>query len=224
MQRPPELFERPGVSGFLHLPADPSPRAGPRAPVAGLVLLHGAGGNCQNPLMVAVAQAFAADGCAVLRCDLPFRQERPHGPPPGVAKAAQKDREGIRLAAQALREITADQPLYIAGHSYGGRQATMLAAEDASVADALLLLSYPLHAPGKPEAVRTQHFPALNTPALFVHGTRDSFGSIVEMEAALALIPARHQLMAVDGGRHGLPPALAPTVAEWFRTFLKSDH
>jgi uncharacterized protein len=222
MERPPQSFERPafeeiGVRGFLHLPAETAPRAG-------LVLVHGAGGNCQAPLMVAVAKAFAAEGFAVLRCDLPFRQERPHGPPPGVPKAALKDREGIRRAADALREITAERPLYVAGHSYGGRQATMLAAEDSRAADALLLLSYPLHAPGKPEAVRTQHFATLNTPALFVHGTRDSFGSIAEMEAALAAIPARHQLIPVDGGRHGLPPALAPSIAEWFCAFLVSDH
>jgi uncharacterized protein len=189
-----------------------------------MVLVHGAGGNCQAPLIVAVAQAFAAEGFVVLRCDLPFRQERPHGPPPGVPKAAQKDREGIRRATEALREITVDRPLYIAGHSYGGRQATMLAAEDSSVADALLLLSYPLHAPGKPEAVRSQHFPTLNSPALFVHGTRDSFGSIAEMETALAAIPARHRLIPVDGGWHGLPLALAPSIAEWFRAFLVSDH
>jgi hypothetical protein len=174
--------------------------------------------------MVATAQAFAGQGFTVLRCDLPFRQARPHGPPPGAGKGAQKDREGILLAARALREAIADQPIYIAGHSYGGRQATMLAAEEASAADALLLLSYPLHAPGKPEAVRAQHFPALKTPALFVHGTRDAFGSIAEMEAALTLIPAPHQLIAAEGAGHGLPPPLAPAVAEWFRGFLMRDH
>jgi uncharacterized protein len=214
---PSQPFDRPGVRGHLHLPGDAAPRSG-------MVLVHGAGGNCQAPLMVAVAQAFASEGFAVLRCDLPFRQERPHGPPAGNPRAAQKDRDGIRRAADALREITGDRPLNIAGHSYGGRQATMLLAEDASVANALLLLSYPLHAPGRPVAIRSQHFPALHTPALFVHGTRDTFGTIAEMETALAAIPARHQLVPVEGGRHGLPPAIAPSIAGWFGSFLVSDH
>jgi len=207
-------FERPGVRGFLHPP--------PQTPArAAMVLVHGAGGNCKTPLMVAVAKAFAESGYAVLRCDLPFRQQRAQGPPRGSPKP---DQEGIRLAAQALREIAPGCPLILAGHSYGGRQSSMVAAESPEVAGALLLLSYPLHPPGKPEAARTQHFPALRTPALFVHGTRDTFGTIDEMQAALTAIPARHALCAVEGAGHGLPPPLAPSIAEWFEAFRVGDH
>src|SRR5690606_34320270 len=109
-------------------------------PRAGLVLTHGAGANCQSFLLLAIAQAFAAAGVLVLRCDLPFRQRRPKGPPfPGEAAG---DREGLRRAIGTIREI-APVPALLGGHSYGGRQASMLAAEDPSVADALLLLSYP---------------------------------------------------------------------------------
>ena len=86
----------------------------------------------------------------------------------------------------------------------GGRQATMLAAEDPSVADALVLFSYPLHPPDKPLKPRTEHLPHLRTPALFVHGTKDPFGSIAEMEDALRLIPARTQLHVVDRAGHDL--------------------
>jgi hypothetical protein len=171
--------------------------------------------------MVAVAKAFADSGYAVLRCDLAFRQERAQGPPRGSPK---RDQDGIRLAAQALREVASGCPLILAGHSYGGRQSTMVAAESPEVADALLLLSYPLHAPGKPDAPRSQHFPALRTPALFVHGTRDTFGTIEEMQAALPAIPARHGLHAVERAGHGLPPALAASVAEWFEAFRVGDH
>ena len=67
-------------------------------------------------------------------------------------------------------------PVVLGGHSYGGRQATMLAAEEPGVAEALLLLSYPLHPPNKPAQLRTAHFPQLRTPALFVSGTKDPFG------------------------------------------------
>jgi predicted alpha/beta-hydrolase family hydrolase len=188
-----ESFTADGVRGFLH-------EAGAH-PAAGLVLTHGAGSNCEAPLLVAAATAFAAAGVAVLRCDLPFRQERPTGPPSRAGAAA--DREGLRRALAALRAATPG-PLYLGGHSYGGRQASMLAAEEPKIAEALLLLSYPLHPPKKPEQLRTEHLPRLATRTVFVHGTRDAFGTIGELEAALALIPAKTHLIPVDGGGHDL--------------------
>src|SRR5437867_4862820 len=111
-------FENGGVRGFLHRPEGAAER--------GLVLTHGAGGNCRAPLLVAAAEAFSAAGLAVLRCDLPFRQRRPHGPPSPSGAAA--DRAGLKEAALALRGIIAG-PVALGGQSYGGRQATMLAAD-----------------------------------------------------------------------------------------------
>jgi predicted alpha/beta-hydrolase family hydrolase len=156
-----------------------------------------------------VAEEFARAGFYVLRCDLPYRQVRPTGPPfPG---AAARDREGLQRAAEAMREITPGLVI-LGGHSYGGRQATLLAAENAAIADALLLLSYPLHPPRKAEQLRTQHFPRLRTPALFIHGTRDPFGSLEEMSAAIAAIPARHQLVAIEKAGHELGAAAAAVI------------
>lgn len=80
----------------------------------------------------------------------------------------------------------------------------MLAAEQPAIADGLLLLSYPLHPPGRPDDLRTAHFPGLRTPALFVHGTRDGFGTIEEMTGALGLIPARTTLFQIKGAGHEL--------------------
>jgi hypothetical protein len=80
----------------------------------------------------------------------------------------------------------------------------MLAAAVPEVAEALLLLSYPLHPPEKPEALRTDHFPSLRTPALFVSGERDGFGTREELESALKMIPARVELMMVQGAGHEL--------------------
>jgi len=94
--------------------------------------------------------------------------------------------------------------IFLGGHSYGGRQATMLCAEDHDLVSGLLLLSYPLHPPRKPEQLRVQHLPNLRTPCLFVHGARDPFGSIEEVEKAIALIPARHALLTVEGAGHDL--------------------
>jgi len=183
----------PAVRGFLHSPEEPKGN--------GLVLTHGAGSNCQSSLLVALADAFAGAGFTVLRCDLPFRQNRPYGPP--RPNDAARDREGLKNAVSELRKLISGR-VFLAGHSYGGRQATMLCAQEPNLGDGLLLFSYPLHPPGKPEQLRTQHFPQLDTPTLFMHGTRDPFGSIEEMETALNLIAGRHSLLTVEGTGHDL--------------------
>src|SRR6185437_14343028 len=90
-----EPFTGPGLRGFLHRPDVPGGD--------GLVLAHGAGGNCNAPVLVAAAEAFCGAGLMVLRIDLPFRQRRPRGPP--SPHAAAEDRAGLRRAATTLREI-----------------------------------------------------------------------------------------------------------------------
>ena len=183
----------PPVRGFLHSPLHESNDA--------LILTHGAGSNCNAPLLVAVSEAFASGGYTVLRCDLPFRQERRHGPPfPGNAE---RDRAGLRNAVAVIRKSIGGR-IFLGGHSYGGRQATMLCAAEPELVVGLLLLSYPLHPPRKAEQYRTQHLPSLRTPSLFVHGARDPFGTIDEMKKALQLIPARHELLEVEGAGHDL--------------------
>ena len=199
----PERFDEPGIRGWLHQPAKIR---------ASMLLSHGAGGDSKAPLMVAVAQAFCDAGYCVLRWDLPFRQTRSRGAPGG---SGERDREGIRQAAQRLRKQAAGVPLYLGGQSYGGRQSSMVAADDASLADGLLLLSYPLHPPGKPAQLRTGHFGLLQTPVLFVHGTRDPFGSVDELREAIQLIPAVARLQVVDGAGHGVPPATAASMPGW---------
>ncbi len=129
-------------------------------------------------LLVALAEAFAAAGFIVLRCDLPFRQVRHYGPPrPGDAA---RDRQGLKHAMAAMRKLASGR-VFIGGQSYGGRQASLLLAEE-NLADGLLLLSYPLHAPSKP----------------------DPFGAINEIEAARKLIPAKTLLLPVEGAGHDL--------------------
>src|SRR5713226_9848467 len=107
-----------------------------------LVLAHGAGSNCQAPLLAGVASAFAKAGFTVLCCDLPYRQKRPHGPPfPGEAA---ENREGLRNAVNALRKLASGdlgKRIFLGGHSYGGRQASMLPAEVGWEAEGLLVLA-----------------------------------------------------------------------------------
>jgi uncharacterized protein len=181
------------MNSRLHVPTDPGGDC--------LILTHGAGANCDTPLLIALADAFCASGMTVLRFDLPFRQLRPHGPPP--RGSAERDQRGIREAVATMRQQTSGR-LFVGGHSYGGRQASILAAAEPGLIDRLLLLSYPLHPPRRPDESRTGHFPELKTPALFVHGTRDGFGSTDELIAALRLIPARTELLEIAGAGHEL--------------------
>jgi predicted alpha/beta-hydrolase family hydrolase len=201
------------VRGYLHSPADSTGDC--------LILTHGAGSNCDSPLLVALADAFCASGLTVLRCNLPFRQLHPHGPPP--RGSAERDQQGLRAAIASMRRHNSGR-IFLGGHSYGGRQASMLCAAELALADRLLLLSYPLHPPRRPTEMRTAHFPDLKTPALFVHGTRDGFGSIDELSAALKLIPAPTELLPIAGAGHELMTKtnrdeLPKKVVEAFRRF-----
>jgi predicted alpha/beta-hydrolase family hydrolase len=183
----------PPVRGFMHVPA-----AGNGA---GLVMTHGAGGNCESKSLLSLAHAFAEAGYMVLRCNLPFRQQRPFGPPsPGNAE---RDREGLRRAVEVMRQHVSG-PIYLGGHSYGGRQASMLVADDPDLVSGLLLMSYPLHPPGRAAQLRTAHWPGLTTPTLFVHGARDPFGSLSEFQSAMTLLPGPHKLVEVEGAGHEL--------------------
>jgi predicted alpha/beta-hydrolase family hydrolase len=201
------------VRGFLHRPTGPGDDW--------LVLTHGAGSNCEAPLLVTLANAFCLSGLNVLRCDLPFRQLRPHGPP--VPGSAERDQQGLRSAIASVRRLTTGR-VFLGGHSYGGRQASMLAADDPGLVSSLLLLSYPLHPPRRPGELRTAHFPRLRVPALFVHGSRDGFGSIEEMESALKLIPVTTQLLPLTAAGHELltkrnRDEATKTIVDTFRSF-----
>lgn len=202
------------VHGFLHRTQDSYGDF--------LVLTHGAGGNANSPLLVALAERLAESGTSVLRCDLPYRQRRATGPPsPSDAK---HDQEGLKRAVTVMQQQF-DGRAFLGGSSYGGRQASMLVASERSLVKGLLLLSYPLHPPGKPAQLRTAHFPSLRAPCLFISGTRDAFGSIDELQAAIKLIAAKTKLVAIDGAAHGLwqksnRETLAETITQGFRSFL----
>jgi len=210
-----EFSAEPAIRGFLH---QPSMSTGDT-----IVLTHGAGADCQSKLLVGMSNALAASGFAVLRFDLPFRSMRRHGPPPPGSAA--RDRHGLRRAVAFMRERT-NGHLFLGGHSYGGRQATIVVSEEPQLVDGLLLLSYPLHPPKKPTELRTSHFPKLIRSAFFAHGTRDPFGTIAEMRSALELIPASHTLFEVDSAGHDLllnktTSELPARVVNEFKTFLK---
>ena len=208
----PVRLEKELVRGWLHEPD--------QAPIASIALFHGAGSNCEAPLLVAAADAFRGAGWLAFRGDLPYRQLRRTGPPSGSAK---RDQAGIRRAAEELRVLAPGVPLCLAGHSYGGRQCSMLLAQDSSIAEGLLLLSYPLHPPNQPAKARTEHLSSLRTPTLFVHGTRDPFGTIADIEAAIRVIPAKTRLVVIEGAPHGVPPSAAASLPKLLWAIMNKD-
>lgn len=189
-------WQSEGVVGALHRPAGTAR--------AIFVLTHGAGSNHHAVILRELAEQLCERGAAVARIDLPYRQRRPKGPPSPSGAAG--DRAGIVAACAAFRRQSTG-PLIVGGHSYGGRQASMAVAEDPTVADGLLLTSYPLHPPGKPERMRTEHLPAITLPTLVVHGESDPFGTSDELRTALATIPGPTELIDLPKVGHDLKPA-----------------
>lgn len=180
------------IAGIAHEPADD--------PIGVVLLTHGAGGNRDSALLVALCDEWARRGWLAVRYDLPFRRRRPTGPPSGSAAA---DQAGIAEAVTIARSLTGG-PVIAGGHSYGGRLTSVVAAAGTAPIDVLALSSYPLHPPGKPDRMRVEHFGDIRVPTVFTHGSADPFGSLTELRAAVALIPAPTAIVEVGGARHDL--------------------
>ena len=198
------------IAGVAHEPTG--------VPSGVVVLTHGAGGSRESALLQRVCDEWARRGWLAVRYNLPYRRRRPSGPPSGSAAT---DRAGIVEAIAVCRGL-ADGPLIAGGHSYGGRQTSMVvAADEASPieVDLLTLFSYPVHPPGKPERPRTEHLPDIRVPTVFIHGASDPFGTPREVSEAAAMIAAPTEVVEIAGARHDLRsrtldvPALAVDAA-----------
>ena len=184
---------------------------------AALLLTPGAGAGRDQPLLVAIDERASEAGIVVERLDFPYRLAGRRAPdrPPVLINA-------INEAAAALAE-RADVPakqVVLGGRSMGGRMCSMAVAEGLP-ARALVLISYPLHPPGKADQLRTAHFPSLKVPCLFVSGTRDAFGTPEELERETAAIPGKVTHQWIEGGDHGLrrrDEAVAEAVVRWLRS------
>ena len=180
------------IAGIAHQPDG--------TPAGAVVLTHGAGGSRESALLQRICEEWARRGWLAVRYNLPYRRRRPKGPPSGSAAT---DQAGVVEAIELVRGM-AEGPVVAGGHSYGGRMTSMVVADHAARVDALTLFSYPLHPPGKPERLRTEHLPRIETPTVFTHGTSDPFGAIDELRAAAALIPAPTEVVEITGARHDL--------------------
>ncbi|MGH9156928.1 MAG: alpha/beta hydrolase family protein [Acidimicrobiales bacterium] len=181
---------------------------------SGLLLAPGAGAGRDQPALVAIEEALEPHGVAVERMDFPYRRAGRRAPDrPPVLLAA------VREAAAGLA-ATAGLPtgrVALGGRSMGGRICSMAVA-DGLACLALVLVSYPLHPPGRPEKRRDEHFGRLTVPCLFLSGTRDAFATPAELEEATAAVPGPVTHVWLDGADHGLrrrDNEVAITVARW---------
>jgi hypothetical protein len=182
--------------------------------IEGLVLAPGAGAGRDQPSLVAIEEALTPSGVAVSRFDFPYRLAGRRAPdrPPVLIAAVVAAAESLAAAAG-----TGTDRLALGGRSMGGRMCSMAVAQGLPAA-ALVLVSYPLHPPGRPERLRTEHFGALSLPCLFVSGTKDAFATPDELEAATRAIGGPVTHVWVEGGDHGLrrrDAEVADAVRKW---------
>lgn len=181
--------------------------------IAGLVLTPGASAGREQSGLVAIDVAVSRAGVAVERVEFPGQAAgKRRTDPPAVCIQA------VRAATEALAEglSVPTGRIGVGGRSFGGRMCSMAAAAGLDVA-ALVLVSYPLHPPGRPERLRTEHFPELRLPCLFVSGRRDAFATPEELERETATIPGPVTRVFVDGD-HSLRKSeaeVAGIVATW---------
>ncbi len=180
-------------------------------PVGALLLAPGAGADRESPALVAVEEAVSVP---VARMDFPYRKEGRRAP-----DRAPKLIESVREEAAALTVAARIRPhrLALGGRSMGGRMCSMAVA-DGLPAAALVLMSYPLHPPGKPENLRIDHFPDITVPCLFIGGTTDPFGSPEELEHHTAAIagPVTHVWVNGNHSPKG-HAAIAIAIADWLK-------
>jgi hypothetical protein len=179
-----------------------------------LVLAPGAGASRDQSALVAIDDTLTPKGVRVERIDFPFR----------LAGRRAPDRQPVLVSAvvaasRRLAEEMAVPPGLIAlgGRSIGGRMCSIAVAEGLQAA-ALVLVSYPLHPPGRPDRLRSEHFEAIEVPCLFVSGTRDQFGTPHELEAATATVAGPVTHVFLDNGDHALrrrDEEVASVVSAW---------
>jgi len=168
----------------------------PSDAAAALVLAHGAGAGMEHRHMQALADAFERRGIATLRFNFPYMEAgKSRTDPPDVAAAA--------IAAAAVAAHTRTKlPLWLGGHSFGGRMASHAVAEHGLDAAGLIFCSFPLHMPGKPEVKRAAHLSKVRQPMLFLSGTRDELAERELLTKVVSGLP-RAALHWLDTADHG---------------------
>lgn len=199
IQIPIEHKHVEAISAFHH-PAQSAPaQAGLER--CSVLLAHGAGADMDSPFMVAIAEGLAARGLPVLRFNYPYMERarlEDRRLPPDRAPTLEATH---RLALAQLRELEPKRRVLFSGKSMGGRMGSHLAAQGEDCAG-LVFYGYPLHPPGKPERLRSEHFPAIANPALFLSGSRDALCQLDLLEEALQRFGGNPEVCVIEGADH----------------------
>lgn len=187
-----------------------------------LALAHGAGAGMEHPFLSGFAEAMQAEGIATLRFNFPYLEAGRRMPGP----AAHAITTWAAVEAAAERQAP-DLAFWAAGKSYGGRMASMAAAESMISPQGLVYLGYPLHPPGSPEKARAAHLPDVRQPQLFVEGSNDPFIAPIEQFERAVGSCQDAETAWIEGGGHSfeikgrkrpadeIGAAVAPVVVEW---------
>jgi uncharacterized protein len=167
-------------------------------PATAVILAHGAGSDMRSAFVSAVHEGLAARGYVTVKFNFPYTEIGRRAPDPAPVLEACYAR--VLDAVRRDKKIGADR-VVIGGKSLGGRMASHLAAQGAAVAG-VLLLGYPLHAPGKMDKPRVAHLPQIRVPMLFIAGTRDSLSNLDLLRRTIQTLPAKIDLHVIEGGDH----------------------
>lgn len=181
------------VDAIVHRPTAGEPRGA-------VFLTHGAGGDLDTPGLSALCDVLAGLGRVAVRANLPFRQAGRRATPRAEAAVPGY----VQLVERARAAVGGGLPWVAGGKSYGGRVASLAAADGSLEVVGLLFYGYPLHPPGKPERLRVEHWPQVRVPCLFLQGTRDAFCELPLLRRHLGSLGAGATLEVVEGGDHSL--------------------
>ena len=171
--------------------------ARPAGAVATIVVAHGAGAGMDHPFLVGFTRAINEEGVATLRFNFPYMEAGRRSPDRAPVAI-----ETWRAATdEAARRADSSEPIWASGKSFGGRMASMAVA-DGMASAGLVFLGYPLHAPGKFDALRDEHLYGIEAPMLFLHGTRDAFADPELLVAVIAKLGDRATLVEFEGADH----------------------
>lgn len=178
-----------------------------------VILAHGAGNDMTHPFMSYFHHAFAAAGLLSIKFNFPYTEQGRKAPD----RAALLEQTWRAIHDAVTRDALAPNRLFLAGKSMGGRVASVAVANGLECAG-LIFLGYPLHPPKQPEKARTEHWPAIHCPALFLQGTRDSLCDLALLKLSLPLLPGPVTLKVIEGGDHSfkVPRSLQRSQASVF--------
>jgi uncharacterized protein len=195
--------EREQVTAVVY--AAPKPR---RCAVT-LVLGHGAGANQLSGFMRLFAAGLAERGLDVVTFNFLYMEQGRKIPDPGPR--LESCYRAVIDAVVKHKKLKGNR-LVIGGKSMGGRIASQVAASHPENIDGLVFLGYPLHPPGRPDKLRSEHLPKIKAPMLFAQGSRDAFGSKQEIETLIKKLKLPAELYSIEGGDHSFkaPKTLGP--------------